>query len=137
MKQDELKYVGLHREVYHYSDWVMANRMAQAMSDGASRYSIFRSHRLAARVELEVYFDAIALAEGWQVHRLHTESLVIDMEGVFVAAYGTRKAEYCSCSFQIWAADVQRAEAVKERLTGLAGSTRITEPMFTIDWHFL
>lgn len=137
MKQNELQYIGLHREVYHYPDWVMANRMAHAMKEGASRYSIFRTHRLAARIELEIYFDAIALAGEWQVHRLHTESLVIDGDGVFVAAYGTRKAEYCSCAFQVWSADVQRAEAMKARLTQLAGPTLITEAMFTIDWHFM
>src|SRR5262249_46500826 len=37
----------------------------------------------------------------------------------------------------VWAADVARAEHAKERLLAKAGSTRITEPMFTIEWAFL
>ena len=69
--------------------------------------------------------------------RLHAEAMLLDGDGVFVAAYGSRKADYCSCSFYIWAADVARAEQAKERLLDKAGSTRITEPMFSIDWHFL
>jgi len=59
--------------------------------------------------------------------------MFIDGDGVFVKVYGSRKAEYCSCFFYIWAADVATAEAAKERLLAKAGSTRITEPMFTID----
>src|SRR5262249_42500493 len=44
---------------------------------------------------------------------------------------------YCSCSFYIWAADVVRAEAAKQRLLDNAGSTRITEPMFRVEWAFV
>jgi hypothetical protein len=56
---------------------------------------------------------------------------------LFVAAYGNRKAEYCSCAFYIWAADTARAETATARLLAKAGPTRITEPMFSIDWAFL
>jgi hypothetical protein len=63
--------------------------------------------------------------------------MILDGDGVFIAVYGGRKAEYCSCFFYIWAADIARAEAAKERILTKVGSTRITEPMFTIDWHFM
>src|SRR5262249_50060297 len=57
-------------------------------------------------------------------------------DGLFVSAYGGRKADYCSCAFYIWAADIACAEEAKERILAKAGATRITEPMFSIDWHF-
>jgi ATPase family protein associated with various cellular activities (AAA) len=137
MKQNELRNIGLTKDIRYFADFVVAHRFAQALHEGVPRYAIFRLHRLAARVELEVLFDAIALDPAWRVERLHTDTLVIDGEGLYVAAYGTRKADYCSCSFHIWAADLARAAAVMERLQEKVGSTLITEPMFSIDWHFL
>ena len=55
---------------------------------------------------------------------------------MFATAYGSRKADYCSFRFLIWAADLARAEDTRQRLLAKAGSTRVTEPMFSIDWHF-
>ena len=137
MKHNELHNIGLTKDIRYFADFIVAHRFAKALNEGVARYAIFREYRLAARVELEVLFDAIALDSAWRVERLHAETLVIDGDGIYVAAYGTRKADYCSCSFQIWASDLARAEAVKERLCDKVGSTRIVEPMFSIDWHFL
>lgn len=123
-------------EARWFEDYVIKERIARALQEGAGRYPIFRQHRIAARVELEVYFDAIALDPAWRVERLHIENLIIDGDGVLVAAYGTRKLEYCSVTFNVWAADVERANAVRERIEALAGATLITEPRFVIDWHF-
>jgi energy-coupling factor transporter ATP-binding protein EcfA2 len=63
--------------------------------------------------------------------------MLLDGDGLLIAAYGSRKSDYCSCSFYIWAADLVRAESAKQVLLAKAGPTRITEPMFLIDWHFL
>jgi DNA polymerase III delta prime subunit len=65
------------------------------------------------------------------------EEVLLDGEGVFIVGEGSRKLDYCSCSFYIWAADIARAESAKQRLLEKAGSTRITEPMFGIEWTFL
>jgi SpoVK/Ycf46/Vps4 family AAA+-type ATPase len=62
---------------------------------------------------------------------------VLDGDGLFVSAFGSRKIDYCSCAFYIWAADVARAEAARQHILAKAGSTRITEPTFSIEWHFL
>jgi hypothetical protein len=137
MSKNEKQFVGVTREVHYLGALVMDSRMARALEEGVSRYPIYRVQRFAARVELEVLLDAIALDPAWRAERVHAEAMLIDGDGVFVAAYGSRKADYCSCSFYIWAADVARAEQAKERLLAKAGSTRITEPMFSIDWHFL
>src|SRR5262249_27262404 len=107
------------------------------LNEGVSRYPIYRSVRFAARVELEALFDAIALDPAWRAERLNDGAMLVDGDGVFIAAYGSRKVDYCSCTFYVWAADVTRADEAKQRLLAKAGSTRITEPMFSIDWNFL
>jgi hypothetical protein len=137
MTKDNLQFIGVTREVHYLGNLVLDNRMAQALSQGVSRYPIYRIVRFAARVELEVLFDAIALDAAWRVERLNAEAALVDGDGVFIAAYGNRKVDYCSCAFYIWAADVARAQQAKDRLLAKAGSTRITEPMFSIEWTFL
>lgn len=134
---DNNHFSGLTKRVWDFADLVLKNRFARALDDGAARYPIFRELRFAARIELEVLLDAIALDTAWRAERINAESLILDGEGLFVSAYGSRKADYCSCAFYLWAADLARAEAARERILEKAGSTRITEPMFSIDWHFL
>ena len=125
------------RQVRSVVGLTLDNRMARALSEGVSRYPIYRIVRFAARVELEVLFDAIALDPAWRGERLNDESMLIDGDGVFISAYGSRKADYCSCWFYLWAADVARAKQAKDLLLAKAGSTRIAEPMFSIEWTFL
>jgi hypothetical protein len=127
---------GLHQEVHGFPQFVLANRVARAIDNGERGYPIFRGLSFAARIELEALLDAIALDPAWRVERQNGEQMLIDGDGIFVMVWGSRKAEYCSCFFWIWAADIAKAEAAKERLEAKAGSTRITEPMFTIDWYF-
>ncbi|HEX6689923.1 MAG TPA: ATP-binding protein [Burkholderiales bacterium] len=111
--------------------------MARAMNEGVSRYPIYRTVRFAARVELETLFDALALDPAWRAERLHSEAMLLDGDGLFISGYGSRKVDYCSCTFYVWAADIARAADAKRRLLDKAGSTRITEPMFTVEWTFL
>jgi hypothetical protein len=123
-------------EVDGFSDLVLKTRFAKALEEGFSRYPIFRELRFAARIELEVLFDALALEPAWRAVRLGAERLVLDGDGVFIGAAGTRNADYCSCDFDIWASDIATVEAAKQSILEKVGSTRITEPMFSIDWHF-
>jgi hypothetical protein len=134
---DNSQFSGITKEVRYLSDFVLCNRLAKALDDGASRYPIHRELRFAARIELEVLLDAIALDPAWRAERIYSESLILDADGLFVAAYGSRKADYCSCTFYLWSADLARAEEAKQRILAKAGSTRIVEPMFSIQWHFL
>jgi len=128
---------GLTKQVWDFADLVLKNRFAQALDTGAARFPVFRELRFAARIELEVLLDAIALDPAWRAERIHGEYLILDADGLFVSAHGNRKMDYCSCVFYLWAADLARAEEAKRRILEKAGSTRITEPMFSIDWHFL
>lgn len=138
MKHNEKKsYQGIEKEVHDLGQLVLENRLARALEDGAARYAVYRWLRFAARVELEVLLDAVALDPAWHAERIGYSSLLLDGDGVFVAAYGNRNVDYCSCVFYIWAADVARAEQAKQRLLAKAGSTRITEPMFHVEWTFV
>lgn len=134
--KEALRESGINFRAHTMAGLVVANRTFQAMEGRAARYPIFRKLHFAARIELEALLDAIALDPAWRVERLDAEDMLIDGDGVFVAVYCNRKSEYCSCFFYVWAADVATAEAAKERILAKAGSTRITEPMFTIDWYF-
>jgi hypothetical protein len=137
MSRENKHFTGLTKQVHHIGALVHESRIAKALAEGIARYPIYRALRFAARIELEVLLDAIALDGTWRAERIDSGSMVLDGDGVLVSAYGRRKADYCSCSFYIWAASPARAEEVKERLLAKAGSTRIIEPMFSIDWHFL
>jgi ATPase family protein associated with various cellular activities (AAA) len=136
MSHENKPFTGLTKQVYYVSDLVLQNRLARALEEGIARYPICRELRFAARVELEVLLDAITLDPAWRAERLNLESAILDGDGMFATAYGSRKADYCSFRFLIWAADFARAEDTKQRLLAKAGSTRVTEPMFSIDWHF-
>jgi hypothetical protein len=134
---ENTQFSGLTKRVNQLAELVLQNRIAGALEAGTARYPIYRVVRFAARIELDVLLDAIALDPAWRVERIHAEALILDAEGLFVAGYGSRKADYASCIFYVWAADVARAEAAKARILGKAGSTLITEPMFSIEWTFL
>jgi hypothetical protein len=135
--RENTQFTGLSKRAHHLAQLVLENRLVRALDEGAARYPIYRVVRFAARVELEVFLDAVALDPAWRAERIHAEAMILDGEGLFVSAWGSRKADYCSCVFNIWAADVAHAEEVKARILAKAGSTRITEPMFSIDWTFL
>ena len=137
MSHENSRFSGLTKRVWDFADLVLKNRLYRALDRGTARYPIYRELRLAARIELEVLLDAIALDPAWRAERINAECMILDAEGLFVSVYGSRKAEYCSCAFHIWAADVARAEETKQCILAKAGSTRIQEPMFSIEWHFL
>src|SRR5262245_3638548 len=137
MKTNEQFNSNLTRQVHNLWSLVLDQRMARALNEGVSRYPIYRVLHFAARVELAVLLDAIALDPAWRAERVAYEEVLLDGDGVFIVGEGSRKVDYCSCSFYIWAADVARAEAAKQRLLDKAGSTRIAEPMFRIEWTFV
>jgi hypothetical protein len=128
---------GLTKNVWSFADMTLKLRFARALEEGTTRYPIHRSLRFAARIELETLFDDLALNLGWRAQRLDSRLLILDAEGLFVTATGGRKAEYCSCYFELWADSADRAEAARQALLARVATTRIREPMFSIDWHFL
>ncbi len=81
--------------------------------------------------------DDLALNLGWRAQRIDATSMILDSSGPFISVNGGRKAEYCSCYFDIWAQDVVTAEQAREAILQRVGDARIRAPMFSIDWHFL
>jgi ABC-type transport system involved in cytochrome c biogenesis ATPase subunit len=81
--------------------------------------------------------DKLALELGFTAQRVADDAMMLDGEGVFIVVRGGHKPRYCSCWFEFWAADVERAEQASAAILALVGDARITEPMFTIEWHFV
>lgn len=128
---------GLTQSIWDFTDLMLKSRFAQALEEGAARYPIHRDLRLAARTGLEELFDDIALKLGWRAQRLDSGTMILDGEGLFITGYGRRKTDYCSCFFDIWSDSPARAEEARLAILGLVESSRIQDPMFSIDWQFL
>lgn len=135
-KNENKSYSALTLRVWDVAAMVVGNRTLRAFEEGAARYPIYRQLRFAARVDLQVLFDAIALDPAWRTERINAEFMVLDGDGVFVSAWGRRKLDYSSAVFYVWAADIERAEAAMERIRAKAGTTRIMDTMFTVDWFY-
>lgn len=124
-------------DFWDFADMILKTRFARALSDGSAGYPIHRSLRFAARGTLESLFDELALGLGWNAQRLDSHALILDADGLYIAARGTRKTEYCSCHFGIWSGSTHRAEWAQQEILRVAGARYISDPMFSIDWHFL
>ena len=127
----------ISQQVWDFSTLVLKTRLADALERGVSRYPIHRSLRFAARAPVAAVFDDLALNLGLNAQRLDGDSLLLDGEGLFVDAHASRKADYSSYYFGIWADSVERAESLTRSLQERVETVRIREPMFSIDWHFL
>lgn len=125
------------QNVWDFADLTLKARFARALEDGASRYPVARTLRVAARADLEQLFDDLALNLGWSAQRLDSGIMILDSPDCFVSAHGGRKADYCSCFFGIWAKSPRHAEAARAAILDRIGDAQIREPMFSVDWHFL
>jgi hypothetical protein len=111
-------------------------RALQSFDRGAARYAIHRTVRCAVRRPLEELFDDLALHTDLVAQRLDGTSLLLDGPDVFVSASGRRKIDYGSCTFEIWAENLARLNAVRAMLLSIVGEQLVRREMFTIDWHF-
>src|SRR5690242_8812869 len=99
---------------HSFQDLVLHSRFAEALGTATARYPICRSLRFAARDELDALLDELAVSLGWTPHRLHSDTLMLGGPGLFISGSGTRKLDYASCSFRIWAVNPARAEEARE-----------------------
>lgn len=130
--------VGLsfQHDLYDLAEAVLTTRAVRALDQAAARYPIHRLARCAATRRLVPIFDDLALHSGLSATRLDQNSLLLDGPGVFVQAKGWRKADYCSCEFNIWSDTIARADATRDKLLHLVGDQLDRNRMFTIDWNF-
>lgn len=113
------------------------SRIYSAMQAGGSSYPIFRKLSFAVYLDLEQFFDDLALNLGWNVHRLNVGKILMDAEGLFIQADGFRKSNYCSCNFRMWADSIERAENAKAAILAIADNSKIRTGMISICWAFL
>jgi ATPase family associated with various cellular activities (AAA) len=125
------------REFRGLPDMLVHQRLAAAIDERTSTFRVMRQVRFAARESLDLLLDSMALELGWNAHRLDTHSLLMEMDEHICIVYGSKKTDYCSCMFTVWAADPARAEATMAAVLAHIDPVRIREPMFSIDWHFL
>jgi hypothetical protein len=127
----------LNVDSYTLPDLVIKNRIISAIAERTSSYSIYREVRFAVRRDLSSFFDVLASDPRWHAHRQHSGHLFLDGDDYFVSATGGRKSDYCSCAFGIWARSTARADEIARHFKKEAGADLITDPMFSINWHFL
>ena len=128
--------VAFQHDLCDLGEAVIKTRAIQAFDNAATRYPIHRTLRCAASNKLQDVFDDLALNSGLAPQRLDTGSLLLDGEGIFVSAEGYRKSGYCSCTFNLWAANKDLADQTRTMLLRVAGPCRVREQMFVIDWQF-
>jgi hypothetical protein len=128
--------IALRADLSDPGDAILKIRALQAFDRGAVRYPIHRTVRCAVRRPIEALFDDLALRTGLVTQRLDSAQLLLDGAGAFVTARGSRKTDYSSCVFEIWAESVARADGVREALLAVVGEQLLRQEMFTIDWHF-
>lgn len=127
----------LSREVWQLDQMALETRVLEAISASRASYPVHRSLRLAARIEVDALFDDLALNLGWRAHRLLEQQLLLEADGLFVAAHASRKGDYCSCAFYLWADGIDRVERARQAIEARVGAVRIHEPIFSVDWHFV
>lgn len=116
---------------------IMDSRIYEAVLNGTALYPIFRRLRFALYTNLEQFFDDLSLKLGWNVNRLTTGEILLVADGLLISGRGSRKSNYCSCNFSIWADGIDRAEGAQSAILALAGEARITSPMVSVCWSFL
>ena len=119
-------------DFYDLGEAVFKTRAIQAFENVATRYPIHRLVRCAAPRRLVDVFDDLALNTGLAAQRLDTGTLLLDGPGLFVHAEGKRKADYCSCTFNVWADSKERARDARSSLLQAVGERYLPEQMFVV-----
>jgi hypothetical protein len=128
---------GVTHDVFDFATFAKHTRLAKAWAGRRAEYVIHRDLRFSARTELHAIFDDLAVNLGWRAHRIDATSLLLDADGLLVSGSGSRKPDYCSCKFNIWAQTPHQADAARAAIVAQIGDALIRDPMISIDWNFL
>lgn len=74
--------------VVDLEDAALSSRMHSAMLDNGSSYPICRKLGFAVTVDMEQFFDDLALNLGWNAHRQKVGKLLLDSPGPYAQARG-------------------------------------------------
>lgn len=129
--------VGIQMHASDVADGVLSLRLGHAIHERQALYPIRRRLQIAARDRLESLFERLVRETGWRGYRPEPNSLLLDGDGFFVEARGTVRSPHCCCVFHVLAADESLAGSVSARIIEHLAPVLITEPAFTIEWHFV
>lgn len=128
--------VSLNTELYDLAGAVVRARAVRACDLAMRALPVYRLLRWSAHRKLTELFDEFALDASFASQRVSEGSALLSAPGLFISAHGTDKGTYCSCVFQVWAENPARADEADARLKSIAGSLRLRDETFVIDWHF-
>ena len=120
-----------------YAHHLLNLRRVQAIDAARGGFPVCREFSIAVRLELPEFLDELAIGTGWRAERLSDHQLVLEPPGALIECAGIRKRDYCSCRFQVWTASLEQFWRLKVAIVARAGPALITQPMFTLEWHFL
>jgi hypothetical protein len=132
--------IQLSQDTYDLSDLILRDRFLAAVEQRKSSFPFCRDTRFALRRDVSDFFDQLASSDdkaGWHVHRQSAERVIFENDGALVVANGGKKTDYSSCHVTAWATSAKNAENAIEYFRRGAGADLITDPMFSINWHFL
>jgi len=129
--------IGITYDSWDFGSFVVDSYRANALGHGHTGYPIHRHLRFSARRELQAVFDDLGLSLGWRAHRISGTRIVLETEGLLISGEGTRKPDYCSCTFDIWANHSRQAEVARAAILARVDEALIRDPIISIDWNFL
>lgn len=129
--------ISIERFDYDLHPSVLHAKMLTAAAEGNASYSIYRKLSFAAYLDTQEFFDDLALNLSCRVIRIDEGVMLLESEGVFIHAEGTRKSDYCSCTFRLWGNSVAAVEEAKVAILGRVNGAKIQATMATICWAFL
>jgi hypothetical protein len=128
--------ISLNTELYDIAGAVVRARAVRACDLATRSLPVFRLVRWSVHRKVNDLFDDLALDVAFSAQRIGAGAALLTAPGVFIAASGHDKGNYCSCGFQIWAESRLRAEEAAARLQAIAGELRLRDETFVLDWHF-
>jgi hypothetical protein len=126
----------LEQKMYQLGDALVRARAVQACEFDVRQLPVHRTQRWSVRRKLELFFDDLALDPTFQAFRVDEGVVLLTAPGTYIYGYGSSKADYTSCYFNLWADSVARVTEAGARLEAIAGAHRMRDETFTIDWQF-
>lgn len=127
----------ISQEVWDLQHLIKDARLLRAIEEKRSVYPIFREFHITVSISLSELFDRLTQQTDWALQRVDACSLVIESEGAFVNAWGTKKPTHSTAYFEVWANSYEDAEHIIFTVETWVGEARVLDPMFSIQWYFL
>jgi hypothetical protein len=112
---------------------VFGAETVEHVAEFPGQFHVCRSNPGAA---IGAYVDPVRLLGVPASGKAPLSVVLLEGNGAFVYAQGSSKGNYTSCWFSIWAESRERAAETAARLESIAGSERMRDEAFSIEWHF-